>query len=160
MATRSSYRVAAILRLPFPCRGAVSQYKTQTGNHLSDTHLGVPRNELQTFRDWIENLPDVTKAPHRFGGVEFQVHGLEFMHFHGETQLDIHLSKEDQARMLAENKAEHHQFAFEAGWVTVRIRSTKDLDNAREVVQLAYSRAKRIIETHLARRAASRRRAL
>ena len=112
------------------------------------------RSGLQPFRDWIENLPRVTKVPHRFGGVEFQVHGLEFMHFHGDTYLDVRLSKEDQAKMLNEGKAERHQFAPEAGWVTVRIRSERDWDNAREVVQLAYSRAKRIMESHLARRVA------
>ncbi len=112
------------------------------------------RSGLQPFRDWIENLPGVTKAPHRFGGVELQVHGLEFMHFHGDTYLDARLSKEDQAKILNEGKAEHHQFAPEAGWVTVRIRSERDWDNAREVVQLAYSRAKNIMESHLARRVA------
>ena len=118
--------------------------------------MDVTHSELQPFRDWIENLPGVTQAPHRFGGVEFQVHGLEFMHFHGGTCLDVHLSMEDQSKVLAENKAEHHQFAPEAGWVTVRIRSDRDLENAREVVQLAYSRAKVIMETHLARREASK----
>jgi len=118
--------------------------------------MGVTQSELQPFRDWIENLPGVTQAPHRFGGVEFQVYGLEFMHFHGETYLDVHLSKEDQARILAESKADHHEFAPEAGWVTLRIRSDRDLENAREVVQLAYSRAKRIMETHLTRREAVR----
>jgi len=107
---------------------------------------------MQPFRDWIENLPGVTKAPHRFGGVEFQVDGLEFMHFHGDTHLDIRLSKEDQTRVLEERKAERHQFAPEAGWVTVRVRSKKDLENAKEVVQLAYSRARSIMEKHLARR--------
>lgn len=96
----------------------------------------------------------VTKAPHRFGGVELQVHGLEFMHFHGDTHLDVHLSKADQAKVLEEGKAEPHLFAPEAGWVTVRIRSGRDFENAREVVQLAYSRAKGIMETHLARRQA------
>ncbi len=114
----------------------------------------VTQTELQAFRDWIESLPDVTQASHRFGGIELQVHGLEFMHFHGQTHLDVRLSKQDQARMLAENKAEHHHFAPEAGWVTVRIRSEEDLKNAREVVQLAYSRARSIMENHLARREA------
>ena len=116
---------------------------------MDDTPSG-----LQLFRNWIENLPEVTKAPHRFGGVEFQVHGLEFMHFHGNTQMDVRLSKGDQAKILTEGKAERHQFAPEAGWVTVRIRSKKELDDAKEVVQLAYSRAKRIMENHLARRVA------
>ena len=123
------------------------------------TALGRPLNEipseLEPFRVWVERLPGVTKAPHRFGGVEFQVHGLEFMHFHGDTHLDIHLSKEDQTKVLGERKAERHRFAPEAGWVTIRIHSDRDLKNATEVVQLAYTRAKRIMETHLARRKAS-----
>jgi len=118
--------------------------------------MGDMRSGLQPLRDWIENLPAVTKAPHRFGGVEFQVHGLEFMHFHGDTYLDARLSKEDQTKVLDENKAEQHQFAPEAGWVTVRMRSEKDLNNAREVIQLAYRRAKTLMENHLARRKASR----
>jgi len=108
--------------------------------------------ELQSFREWIESLPDVTKASHRFGGVEFQVHGLEFTHFHGDSHLDVRLSKEDQLKVLADQKAEPHQFAPEAGWVTVRIRSDKDLEDAKDVVQLAYSSAKKTIEGHLARR--------
>jgi len=77
------------------------------------------------------------------------------MHFHGDTHLDIHLSREDQAKVLEAGKAEHHQFAPDAGWVTVRLRSERDLDNAREIIQLAYSRAKRIMESHLARRETS-----
>ena len=55
------------------------------------------RSKLQSFRESIERLSGVTMAPHRFGGVEFQVHGLEFMHFHGDTYLDARLSKEDQS---------------------------------------------------------------
>jgi hypothetical protein len=117
--------------------------------------LSDVRSELQPLRDWIENLPGVTKAPHRFGGVEFQVHGLEFMHFHGDSHLDIHLSKEDQAKILGAGKAERHRFAPDAGWVTVRIRSKRDLDGAREVIELAYSRAKGIMDSHLSRREAS-----
>jgi len=79
------------------------------------------------------------------------------MHFHGDAQMDIRLSKEDQARVLNEKKAERHLFAPEAGWVTVRIRSDRDLGNAREVVQLAYSRAKSIMDAHIARREARKR---
>lgn len=76
------------------------------------------------------------------------------MHFHGDTYLDIHLSKDDQGRILEAGKADHHQFAPDAGWVTVRIRSERDLENAKEVIQLAYLRAKGIMGSHLARRAA------
>jgi len=77
------------------------------------------------------------------------------MHSHGNTHLDVHLSKEDQAKVLEEGKAERHQFAPGAGWVTVRIRSDRDLEHAREVVLLAYAMAKGTMESHLARRKAS-----
>lgn len=114
---------------------------------MQNTH-----SEQQPLRSWVGGLPGVTKAPHRFGGVEFQVHGLEFMHFHSEAHLDIRLSKEDQARVLNEGKAERHRFAPEAGWVTVRIRSQTDAENAKEVIGVAYSHARAIMENHLARR--------
>lgn len=45
--------------------------------------MTLTKAELDNFRVWIENLRDVVTGPHRFGGVEFKVHGLEFMHFHG-----------------------------------------------------------------------------
>ncbi len=48
----------------------------------------------QNLKNWILQLPEVVEAPHRFGGTQFQVNGLEFMHFHGDTFLDIRLSKE------------------------------------------------------------------
>ncbi len=39
----------------------------------------------KTLQEWILELPGVTQAPHRFGGTEFQVQGLEFMHSHGSS---------------------------------------------------------------------------
>ncbi|HZY46614.1 MAG TPA: luciferase family protein, partial [Candidatus Bathyarchaeia archaeon] len=77
----------------------------------------------ESLQDWILQLPNVTKAPHRFGGTEYQVHGLEFMHTHGPSYLDIRLSREDQKKALESKKAELHRFAPQAGWVTFRIRS-------------------------------------
>jgi hypothetical protein len=108
----------------------------------------------ESLQDWILQLPNVTKASHRFGGTEFQVHGLEFMHTHGTSQLDIRLSKEDQERMLKEGKAEPHRFVHhQAGWVTFRIGSEKDIVNAKELIRLAYDNADRIMAAHMSRRA-------
>ncbi len=90
-------------------------------------------------------LPDVAEAPHRFGGVQFQVHGLEFMHFHGHTQLDIRLSKDDQVRVLHESKAEEHLYEPQAGWVTLRISSEKDHETAKEVILLAHKNVRQIM---------------
>jgi Family of unknown function (DUF5519) len=109
-------------------------------------------SKSESLQDWILQLPSVTKAPHRFGGTEFQVHGLEFMHTHGASHLDIRLSKEDQQKMLEEGKAEPHRFAPQAGWVTFRIRSEGDVEAAKEVIRLAYDNADRMMASHMSRR--------
>ena len=107
----------------------------------------------ESLRDWILQLPNVTKASHRFGGTEYQVHGLEFMHTHGTSQLDIRLSKEDQERMLKEGKAEPHRFVHhQAGWVIFRIRSGEDTENAKELIRLAYDNASKMMAAHISRR--------
>jgi hypothetical protein len=75
------------------------------------------------------------------------------MHTHGTLHLDIRLSKQDQERVLEEGKAEPHRFVHhEAGWVTFRIRSELDAENAQELIRLAYDNANRIMAAHLSRR--------
>ncbi len=106
----------------------------------------------ESLQGWILQLPNVTKASHRFGGTEFQVHSLEFMHSHGTSHLDIRLSKEDQERMLKAGKAEPHRFAPQAGWVTFKIRSEEDVDAAKVLIRLAYDNADRLMAAHMSRR--------
>ncbi len=107
----------------------------------------------ESLQDWILQLPKVEKAPHRFGETQFQVDGLEFMHTHGISHLDIRLSKQDQERMLKESKADPHRFAPQAGWVTFRIDSEEDVEAAKEVIRLAYENAERIMLAQVSRRA-------
>ncbi len=106
----------------------------------------------ESLQDWILQLPNVTKGPHRFGGTEFQVQGLEFMHTDGTSHLDIRLSKEDQERTLREGKAQPHRFAPQAGWVTFRIHSEKDAEAAKKLIRLAYDNAEKMMAAHMARR--------
>ena len=113
----------------------------------------VDRSELfENLKTWILQLPDVTQAAHRFGGTEFQVDGLEFMHHHGPSFLDIRLSKSDQATVLKSGTALRHRFAPQAGWVSFRIEKSEDLEAARRLILLAYENARTGMEAHRARR--------
>ena len=96
------------------------------------------------LKAWILQLPGVTESLHRLGGTEFRVNGAEFMHSHGPSRLDILLSKEDQSSVLKAGKALRHRAAVhdQAGWVSLRIENSKDLTNARRVVELAYEYSK------------------
>ena len=116
--------------------------------------MSLRKDELDDLKTWVEALPMVSRGPHRFGGVEFKVDGLEFMHFHGQTHLDIRLSKMDQSQVLATGKAERHLYAPDAGWVTFRIKSREDIEKAKEIIQLAHKNASGIIEQHRTRRSA------
>jgi len=99
----------------------------------------------ESLRAWILQLPGVREAPHRVGGVEFQVDGVEFMHSHGHSWLDIRLSKEDQASVLKTEQALPHQAQVhaQAGWVSFRIKNSQDIANAKKVLHLAYKNAKK-----------------
>ena len=102
----------------------------------------------ESLRAWILQLPGVKEAPHRVGGIEFQVDGVEFMHSHGPTSLDILLSKEDQASVLKTGQALPHraQVHSEAGWVSFQIENSQDLEKAKRVIQLAYEKTKKNLE--------------
>ncbi len=107
---------------------------------------------FESLRAWILELPGVSEAPHRFGGTEFQVDGIEFMHSHGPTWLDIRLSKDDQASVLKSGQALPHRFAPQAGWVSFQIKSSQGLANGRKIIQLAYENAKKNLEEIKSRR--------
>src|SRR5256712_8349285 len=98
-----------------------------------------------SLRAWILQLPRVREAPHRIGGVEFQVDGVEFMHSHGLSWLDIRLSIEDQASVLKTGQALPHraQVHSEPGGVSLRIENSQDLANAKKVIHLAYKNARK-----------------
>ena len=102
----------------------------------------------ESLRGWMLQLPGVREVPHRVGGIEFQVDGVEFMHSHGPSWFDIRLSKEDQASVLKTGLALPHraQMHTEAGWVSLRIENSQDLGKAKRVIQLAYEKAKKILE--------------
>jgi hypothetical protein len=100
-------------------------------------------------------LPRVSEAPHRFGGTEFQLEGVEFMHSHGRTWLDIRLSKDDQASVLNTGEALPHRFAPQAGWVSLSISNTSDLVVAKKIIQLAYENARKNLDEINKRRARS-----
>jgi Family of unknown function (DUF5519) len=99
----------------------------------------------ERLKAWILQLPGVTEAIHRLGGTEFRVNGVEFMHSHGPSWLDIRLSKEDQSSVLKAGQALRHRAEVhdQAGWVSLRIERSKDLTNAKKVVELAYEYSKK-----------------
>src|SRR5207302_9901040 len=100
---------------------------------------------IRGLKEWLLQLPDVVEVPHSFGGTEYQINGRQFMHNHGARYLDIHLSREDQERVISEGKAERHRFTpARAGWVTFHSGSDVVVETAKELITLAYNDARKI----------------
>jgi Family of unknown function (DUF5519) len=114
--------------------------------------MGEKVSAYESLRARILELPGVGESPHRFGGLEFQFEGVEFMHSHGDSWLDIRLSKADQASVLKTGEALPHRFAPQAGWVSFRISGPKDVDRALKIIGLGYENAKRNVEDVKSRR--------
>jgi hypothetical protein len=100
---------------------------------------------FQSLETWVLRLPQVSQGPHKLGGIEFRVHGRGFMHSHGSSLLDIRLSQNDQALVLSEGRAQHHRadVHHNEGWVSFRIENEKDVEAAKELVRLAYDKARK-----------------
>jgi hypothetical protein len=88
----------------------------------------------------ISAWPDVTVAPHRFGGVEFRVGRRELGHLHGSRWADLPFPTRVRDELIAQGKAERHHVLPESGWVTVRIRSAHDVAEVVELFRMNYER--------------------
>jgi hypothetical protein len=82
--------------------------------------------------------PEVTQAPHRFGGIEFRCRGKEIGHLHGDALCDIPLTRPLRDEFVAAGMAEPHHIHPESGWVSVYLRSDRDVANAIEIMRCKY----------------------
>ncbi len=84
----------------------------------------------------------VTKQPHRFGGIEFQLNGKEIGHLHGNRLFDLLLLKSERDRWIEEGKASPHHMFPDSNWVSLYINSDRDVAYAVEIARFKYDRLK------------------
>lgn len=82
----------------------------------------------------------VETHPHRFGGIEFQVNGMEIGHLHGDRLFDLLLTPPERDRRIAEGKAKPHHVYPDSGWVSVYLNTERDVANAIEIARAKYDR--------------------
>jgi hypothetical protein len=71
-------------------------------------------------------LPGVQPTRHRFGGLGFSRAGCEFAHVHGDGLLDIHLTRERAAELVAAGRAEPHHVFGPSAWISFPLRTPAD----------------------------------
>ncbi|MGE5703589.1 MAG: luciferase family protein [Clostridia bacterium] len=84
----------------------------------------------------------VTKHPHRFGGVEFQLNDTEIGHLHDNRLFDLLLPKAERDRFIEEGKAMPHHMYSDSGWVSVYLNTEQDVAYAIEIARSKYNQIK------------------
>jgi len=80
----------------------------------------------------------VTTAPHRFGGVEYQLGTRELGHIHGDHLLDIPFPKKVRDEIVNAGLAEPHHILPETGWVSFYLQKEGDIQKAIELLRRSY----------------------
>jgi luciferase-like monooxygenase len=125
-------------------RRRVEKYVTMPSRKPDTTDVAreyTSENAEQRIVREVSAWPDVTVAPHRFGGVEFRVGRRELGHLHGSRWADLPFPIKVRDELIAAGKAEHHHVMPESGWITVRIRRAADVDLVIELFRMNYERS-------------------
>ena len=92
----------------------------------------------ETIRAEVSGWPGTSEAPHRFGGVEFNLGTREIGHLHGDHLLDVPFPRRLRDALVANGRAEPHHVLPQSGWVSFRIRSSADTEAAVALLRLSY----------------------
>lgn len=95
------------------------------------------RDELE---QQLSALPGLTKRPSRFGDFQsYFVGDREIAHFHGESRMDLRLTKEEIRRLKSEQALDHRirTRGPTAEWAEVRVVELKDVAYAVALAEAA-----------------------
>jgi hypothetical protein len=110
----------------------------------------------ETIRAEVARWPGTSEAPHRFGGVEFNLGKREIGHLHGDRLLDLPFPRRMRDALVAGGRAEPHHVLPQSGWVSFRIKSDDDTDAAVALLRLSYDVISGQLERRRAQKSATR----
>ena len=83
----------------------------------------------------------VTSGTHRFGGEEYRLGRREIGHVHDNSLVDIPFPKPVRDELIAAGKAQPHHVLPSSGWISFRIRSAEDVEQAIALLRRSYDLA-------------------
>jgi hypothetical protein len=101
------------------------------------------RGAQQQITQAVTQWPDVTVAPHRFGGVEYQLGTREIGHIHGDSLVDIPFPTAVRNELVAAGQALPHHVMPNSGWISFLIRQPEDVNHAIGLLQRSYDLAQK-----------------
>jgi len=114
-----------LARVPFAAQIFDALLLVWTAVFHPETLRAIEALEVAALR-----LPGVSPTRHRFGGFGFVRDGREFAHVHGNGLLDVKLTRERAAEIVAAGRAEPHHVFGPSAWVSFPLRTMKDCEGA------------------------------
>jgi len=105
---------------------------------------GAILDAMEIIESEIQSWKGTTVGLHKYGGVQFNYHGRELGHIHGNGLLDMRFSRAVKKELLAENRVNHHHIFVNSGWISFYIRSKDDAEYATKLLKIAYDRRRSI----------------
>lgn len=94
--------------------------------------------DMEQFKKAITGWQGVEAVPHRFGGIEFTLGGVEIGHIHSNGMVDIPFNRKIRDQLITEQKTLPHHILPDTGWITYYIRSDADVQTALWLFRLSY----------------------
>ena len=89
-------------------------------------------------RDAATTWSGVNVHPHRFGGLEYQLSGIEVGHLHGSRLLDVPFTKRVRDLLVARGLAAEHHIPKDSGWISFYLRKPEDTAHALWLLKMSY----------------------
>src|ERR671923_2938786 len=86
----------------------------------------------------VLSWPQVSSAPHRFGGVEFRLGRVELGHLHGDRLADLPFPRKVRDDLVAAGRVQPHHVLPDSGWVSRRIRHDEDAAKVTALFRMNY----------------------
>lgn len=99
--------------------------------------------EIQKLSRELETWPGITVCRHRFGGRQFDLHGVELGHVHSNGVVDIRLTRAEHDDVLARRLASPHHVVPNSSWVTVYLEQAGQASAISALFTLPFNRLKR-----------------
>jgi len=75
---------------------------------------------------------------HKYGGTQFNYHGKELGHIHGNGLLDVLFNRKVKAELIQKYTLNEHHIFKDSGWISFKIKNPEDKQIAIELLRLAY----------------------
>jgi Family of unknown function (DUF5519) len=87
---------------------------------------------IESIKKEILSWPNVSAAPHRFGGIEFRLNMRELGHIHGERVADLPFPMKTRNELVNSGRVSPHHVLPQSGWVSYWINERNNEEEEEE----------------------------